>query len=856
MGVGKFLVVGIVVAGVGATAMTLQARRSDKERIVTGKFVSPQGTQTAVGSFPINMATSPDGRYFAVTNVGFRQQLSIIDSATGNLVSRLEFPATAKQDRGLYYGLAFVKQGEQTLLYASEGAEDAIGVFELSTDGRLSKLRRIENPGPPNKRKIPHHVAGIALSGDGRTLYAVNNQSHEENGFTGSVSFIDAASGQVGKKVTVPAFPFAVVAPAQGPQAGRKIYVSCERDGYVAAIDVASGDVKNIRVGGGPTSLLLSRDGTKLYVTNSLSDTLVTLDLRSDRVADTLLLRQGDLRGLPGVTPLGMALGPDEDTLYVALADMNAVAVVDTGDHKIRGLVDVGWYPTSVSLSPDGRHLFVANAKGVQTRNPNNKPVGAWGTYAPNIIEGTVSALDLSEVERQLSKSTDRVLSNNLASNRAAAAISNDFHRPPVRHVVYVIKENRTYDQVLGDLPQGNGDPSLCLFPREVTPNQHALAERFALLDNFYVCAEVSFDGWAWSTQGMTNAYLARNVPYNYSGRGRAYDSEGTNNGSAVDLKGMKDVAESGGGYFWEHAHKGGVSYRNYGFFVDTVPARKGADGKAEEAEHVEGLRRSLLDTTCKEFKDYDLAYPDSDAALKHGVPPAPKQLLAFGRYRARNRISAFRREFESYVRKGELPGLMTVRLPRNHTSGTADGMSSARAMVADNDYAVGELVEMISHSPFWKDTVICVLEDDAQAGTDHVDCHRSPALVISPYVERSKIDSRFYNTDSMLRTMGLLLKLKPMNTYDAIASPIDVFTEKPANLEPYSAILPSKHIVGEVNSRRAYRSTDSTRLISRFGEDSASDVELNDILWGSIKGPRVPRPQLRGARWRVEDLD
>jgi len=218
--------------------------------------------------------------------------------------------------------------------------------------------------------------------------------------------------------------------------------------------------------------------------------------------------------------------------------------------------------------------------------------------------------------------------------------------------------------------------------------------------------------------------------------------------------------------------------------------------------------------------------------------------------------MDTFHREFNAYVAKGEFPSLVTIRLPRNHTVGTADGMGSARAMVADNDYAVGQLVDLISHSPFWKDTVICVLEDDAQAGFDHVDCHRSPALVISPYIERGKLDSRFYNTDSMLRTIELLIGLRPMNTYDVIAPPIDVFSGRAANMDPYAAILPAKEIVGEVNRRDAYRSRDSARLISRMSEESLADFELNDILWGSIKGANAPRPQLRGVRWNARDLD
>jgi hypothetical protein len=419
-----------------------------------------------------------------------------------------------------------------------------------------------------------------------------------------------------------------------------------------------------------------------------------------------------------------------------------------------------------------------------------------------------------------------------------------------------VIKENRTYDQVFGDIAKGNGDAKICLFPKEVTPNQHALAERFALLDNFYVCAEVSFDGWAWSTAGIASPYVERTFNANYSRRGLSYDSEGTNNGTAVDLLGMKDVAAMPNGFLWDQALRQHQSVRDYGFFVSQDKLSKKASGAADSDDIDAPVQKRLIGLTCLDFPEFDTEFADSDAWKKYDLKPFPRQKVAFGRMKEPSRMATFRREFDEFVKNGNLPRLELVRLPRNHTAGTSPGQSSPRACVADNDYAVGELVDMVSHSPYWKDTAICILEDDAQAGFDHVDCHRSPALVISAYVQKNKVDSRFYNTDSMLHTMELLLGLKPLNQYDASAPPIDIFSKQAENAEPYDAILPAKQIIAEFNEADAYRSGDSARLIRTDREDSRADVELNDILWGAMKGAKTPRPSMKGARWRASDLD
>ncbi len=844
----------------GTVAYTVRARQTfGSQQVVTGKFISPQGEQTEVGSFPINMVLSPDGKYIIATNVGYREQLSVLDAATGALISRRQYEVQNDgPDRGLYFGLAVRKDGDRTLVYASQGAQDLVSVLELTENGRLRPIAHLSDR-RTEANPLPHHVAGLALSGDGQTLYAVNNESDKQSKWMGSVSILDLnapANTGPNREIKVPAFPYAVVAVTEGPSAGTRLYATCERDGFVASIDLVSGQTTNVRVGDGPTSLLLNPDQSRLYVTNSLSDTLSLIDTRTNRVTDTILLRQGDLSGIPGASPLGMALAPDGKRLFIAMADMNAVAVVDTDSKRTLGLIDVGWYPTSVAVSADGRRLFVANGMGVHSRIPNDAPVRDWGQYTENIIEGTVSVLDVRKCLDGLAASTDRVLINNLSKDQVAADAARSFRHPKINHVIYVIKENRTYDQVFGDIAKGNGDAKICEFPRAVTPNQHALAERFGLLDNFYVCAQMSEEGWTWSTAGILNPYGERNFSLNYSGRGRSYDAEGENNNTPVDLEGMRDMAAGENGYLWDQAERQHVSMRNYGFFVEADLESRTASGVADRTEAEAPTNKVLIGKTCLDFRQFDTSYADSDAWVKLGLKPFPRQRVKYGSHADPSRISAFHREWDDYVKNGNLPRLVMMRLPRNHTAGTQPGISTPEACVADNDYAVGELVDWVSHSPYWKSTMICVLEDDSQAGFDHVDCHRSPALVISPYCKPHGLDSRFYNTDSMLRTMELALGLRPLCQYDAVAAPIDVFGPKAANEAPYDAIMPDAKILGAVNTRRAYRSSDSARMVSLYREDSAPDVELNDILWGAIKGPHTPRPHTRGAIWHKADLD
>jgi YVTN family beta-propeller protein len=819
-----------------ARARQIPASPPQAVPLVTGKRLTPPPRTVNVGSYPTTTLLAPNGRFVAVSSLGARSFVTILSAQTGQIVSQVGFnarPPGARNRQGLYLGLAFAPDGRT--LYAARGSDNVVSVLALTDDGQLSDTGRT---------LVAPDAAGIALSADGTTLYAARSAGVGPR-LTGELTIVPTAGG-VPKTVLLPGYPLAVATHSGSGE----VFVTSEQRACVSVIDPVAGRAgAQIPTGDHPAALLFDRAQTRLFVANAGSDTVSIVDPVTRRVVRTLLVRPPQARALPAASPLGLALSTDERTLFVACADLNAVAVVDLTSGQTRGYAPTGWYPTAVAIA--GSQLFVASAKGINARNPNHRPAAIAGSDSPqyiqNLIEGTVSALPLGDVLPRLAEHTRTVLSNNRLHEPLPT-----LRNPGIEYVIYIIKENRTYDQVLGDLGRGNGDPSLCLFPRAVTPNQHALAERFVLLDNFYCAAEVSGDGWNYSTAGTVSEYVSRNVPYGYTGKNRPYDYEGANASLPAERLGIPDVATPPGGYLWDKALAKGISVRNYGMFAWDFDDPRKTPEEGTGGDKVQGGKTALVPVTSPHFRQYDTAFADSEAWVKHALPAAPKQLATTGPDRDPARITTWRREYQGYLKTGTMPRLMLVRLGRDHTAGTTAGASSPRAMVADNDYAVGQLVETVSRGPLWKKTAIVVLEDDAQNGYDHVDAHRSIAFVISPFVDRGIQDSRFYNTDSALRTIGLLLGTDPMTVADATAPPLAVFGNRPANAAPFTAILPAREIIGEVNTARAYRAADSARLIARDHEESEADEALNAILWHAIKGrstPPPPRVYAFGAR-------
>jgi len=866
------------------------------------------GASQNVGSFPTTLIASPDGKYAIVSDAGFRQSLWSIRTTDGKGVSHVDFRRTRGEPaNGLYYGLAIAPDGA---VYAAQGNHDSIAVLALGADGSLELKRTIAT----RKADFP---AGLALDGRG-LLYVTNNDPiepsakageppssfHPEDqkakaaavGLNASVAIYDAQPGKEVGRVELPGavpgtsvFPLSIAALRDG----RRVYAASERDGGLYVIDASDAahpkQVGFIATGSNPDAVLLNKAQDRLFVANAGSDTVSIVDTAADRVTATVLLRPQIAKNLAGATPTGLALSPDEKTLYVSLADMNAIAVIalePINSPSLRGYVPAAWYPTAVAVSPDGKQLLVANAKGTRRLVPHDQPKGKGLGSPLDLLEGIVTTIAVPSAKElpgltQRALAAARLTPADLRQGNPLAAIGRQAGK--ITHIIYIVKENRTYDQVLGDVPAGNGDANRCIFGRDVTPNQHALAERFVLFDNFYDSGEVSGDGWTWSTQAQANEYTQRNVPYNYSSRGRRFDFEGQNNdyltggfpakgpdGKPLSqdphyvngAKAVPDVAEAPGGHLWDLARKAGLTYRNYGFFTSNGVIRGGKVILPENYPSAAGLQpggHDLAGVTDVDFRRFDLDYPDSDGRKMLAEKTGDKGYLTprkkFGTHGSPSRFSEWKHEFDAMLSKDSagsaVPALMTIRFCTDHTAGLSAGKHTPRSMVADNDYAVGQLVEAVSQSPIWKNTAIFIIEDDAQNGPDHVDIHRSTCFVISPWIKQHSIDHGFQNTVSVIRTMELLLGLPPMCQYDAAAKPIMDWDFALKNVEPYAAIAPDAKILREAVPRRGTASANpkldafvkQSQGLDFTHADRAPAEVLNQIIWASVRGTEQPMP-------------
>jgi hypothetical protein len=505
-----------------------------------------------------------------------------------------------------------------------------------------------------------------------------------------------------------------------------------------------------------------------------------------------------------------LAATPDGKRLYVVCSDANAVAVIDITEERshVNGFIPTGWYPTAVRALPDGT-LVVLNGRGSGSHpnlngpNPLRRPEPVHAgipapkvEYVARIQTGTASYIP-PFTDKDLAEYTEKVLANSAyRDSKLDATVA----LPPIEHVVYIIKENRTYDQVFGDLKEGNGDPSLVLFGENASPNHRKLAREFVLLDNFYVNSDVSADGHNWSTAAIAPDYVQKMWPNSYAGRRKLYDYEGQEPTNAPPA-----------GYLWTNAGMAGLSMRNFGYFVQNR-------AKGQPGPEVTAVRDPMLArVTNRNYRGFDLDYPDGE------------------------RAKVFLAEVAEWEKAGQMPRLTFVRLGNDHTSGTAAGKIAPLSSFADNDYALGMIVEGLSKTRFWPKTAIFVLEDDAQNGADHVDTHRSPAFVISPYVKRHSVDSTLYNTTSMLRTMETILGLRPMTSFDAGARVMTACFQATPDNALYTAEKP-RMALDERNPPASATAARSAKL--DFSEaDRIDDNELNDILWLAIKGTQPPPP-------------
>lgn len=787
--------------------------------LVTGQYLSPAGLSTNAGSFPTSLVVSPNEKWVMSASIGSRTQLNVFSSESGQLVSTYDFSRIkalkAGSKPGLYVGICFDPSGNN--LYVSRGADNIIEKLSVSETGTLTTT---------NETFPSEMCAGVAT--DGRYLVGVSNTG-TTNKLVSHLTITDLTTN-LAKMVDTPGYLLDVVI-VDGIG-----YVTCEQTHSLLRVNLATGTLMPaIPMGQTPQYICHGTVSQQLLIANAGSDTLSVYDIKTAKVLKTILLRPAPIRGLPSVVPVGVAVSKDNTTAYVALFGLNAVAVVDLRSGAVRGYVPTGWQPMDVEVS--NNTLFIANAKGDKARWPNGSPK----MYVQLLLEGTIQAVSLTEVSRDLPRFTKSVIDNNLINN--ITKVEKSFSNPGIEHVIYIVKENRTYDQVLSDIPKGNRDPSLLMFGRDITPNQHALAERFVLLDNFYCSAEVSGNGWNYAMGASASPYIERNVVYGYTGKARPYDYEGTNNGVAADRFGISDVGRPVGGYIWDKAIIHNVSFRNFGMYTDDIDLpRKTAEEGAEGTNNFP-TKTALVPYTHLDYRQYDLSFADSEAWIKHGLEAAPKQKSTYGIHKSPSRFTIWKRDFDRMLATNTVPQLMLVRFGNDHTAGTAIGMRTPEALVADNDYAVGQLVEAISKSKIWSKTAIFIIEDDAQNGYDHVDAHRSTAYVISPFVEKASLDSNFYNTDTVLRTIELLLKMSPMNLADAMATPFRCLGKQPNNVGPYTALLPPKSIIGATNSKRTADAKMSDQ-IPLTSEESSIDEELNAILWRNAFGTSRPVPK------------
>ena len=770
-----------------------------------GWSIKGAGRQSKLGDFPVLVEQHPTENILAVLHAGYGEhEVVTVDARNGKVIARVTMPET-------FAGLAWSRDGRS--LYVGGGWDDVVYRFDHG-QGLLSNQSKIvfPKPLPDRQRRAP---AGLVLSSDGKSLWTANVVGH-------TISKFNTADGSlVGEwPLGADSYPYGIV----WDEPKNRLYVSLWGQATVVVIDSLSGEViGRWKSEEHPNEMLLAHEGKVLYVANANRNSVSVFDTEAGKAVEVIGTAI-DPKAPAGSTPSSLALTSDETVLFVANANTNNLAVVNVkeiGASTPLGFIPTGWYPTSVRISRDDKTLYVLNGKGQSSKSNRDGPnplVSGGGNirdYIGNLFQGTLSIIpmpgpkemaDYSKTVYECSplkrESPNAVVGPAPASGNPIPA---KLGQPsPIKHCVYIIKENRTYDQVLGDMPDGNGEPDLCLFPESVTPNHHAIAREFVLLDNFYVDGEVSADGHEWTMGAYASDYVERTWPLSYRGDRRIpYPSEGA-----------LEIARPFGGYLWDKAAEKGITYRSYGEFT-----RNGATPADPGTTKIKALEGHFD----PKFRSYDLDYPD---------------VL---------RAERFLTELVEFEKNGNLPQLIVMRLPNDHTSGTKPGSPTPTAYVADNDLALGRVVEGLSKSSFWKSMAIFVIEDDAQNGSDHVDAHRTIAFAISPYIKRRSVDSTMYSTSSMLRTMELCLGLEPMSQFDAAARPMyNAFTETP-DLTPYIH-RPATADVNEKNLASAWGAQKSLEL-DLDEEDRADDLVFNEIIWKSVKGAdSVMPPPVRAA--------
>jgi YVTN family beta-propeller protein len=797
----------VMLVSLKASAQSLADIEKHRIMLPNGWGITKVGKSLPLGDLPLNIAVSKTKKYMAVTNDGqSTQTIQLIDVTSQKIADEVTIPKA-------WGGLVF--SADEKSLYASGGNDNWILKYAIK-DNKLitSDTLKLGKPWP---EKIS--PTGIALDDEKQLLYIVTKENF-------SLYVFDLKTKKVLKQLSLGMEGYAcLLSPDRN-----ELYISVWGSKKILVYDTNKNEfADSVKVGSNPNDMCLTRNGKYLFVANANDNTVSVIDIKKRKVLETLNAALYS-SVLSGSTTNGLALSSNEKQLYIANADNNSLAVFDVskpGFSKSMGFIPTGWYPTSVRVI--NNKIYVANGRGFSSMaNPHGpnpastqQPVVMYRgletkipvQYIAGLFKGTLSIIDVPS-KQLLSVYSQAVYHNSpynkakeleVSGEEAGNPIPNKVGAPsPIKYVFYIIKENRTYDQVLGDLKNANGDTSLVLFGEHVTPNQHAISREFVTLDNFYVDGEVSSDGHNWSMGAYANDYLDKTWPTMYGRRGGTEPSSGN-----------KLTGNNKDGFIWDDAKRSGVTYRTYGEFADghkaSLPVLKG---------HF-----------CANFPGADFKVRDT------------------------TRTNIWIKEFDSLVVAHAVPQLNTIRLPNDHTQGTATGRSTPFANVADNDLAVGMLIDHLSKSPIWKESAVFVVEDDAQNGPDHVDAHRSPAFVAGGFVKRNFVDHTMYSTSSVLRTIELILGMPPMTQYDAAATPMWRSFTNTANMHPFE-VRPNQVNLNDINVVKNKYSAISNKL--DFSEaDLVPDQLLNEIIWKSVKGINSPLPSpVRAAFFKENKKD
>jgi len=765
-----------------------------------GWSLTPLGHSIALGDLPLNMVVSPSKKWLAVTNNGqSTQTIQLVDVSEGRTVSEIVIPES-------WLGLAFSQ--DEHYLYASGGNDNVIIRYRISGNHQLIEDEQIKLG---EKWPVKISPAGMQLDDKAHRLYVVTKENN-------SLYVVDLKTK---KSLVLPLGAEAYTCLLSENKT--ELYISLWGAGRILIYDIAKKQlIDSVKVGDHPNDLCLSRNGHILFVANANDNSVSVVDIDKRKLLETL-----DAAIYPnspaGSTSNGVTLSQDQKTLYIANADNNCLSVFDVskpGSSHALGFIPVGWYPTGVKVI--GNKVFVSNGKGFTSfpnpqyhafdtakANVSFQKSAVKSGYIAGLFTGTLSIFkepttdQLKTYSRLVYENTpfhkDRQLSSPGEMGNPVPMHVGD--SSPIKYVFYILKENRTYDQVLGDIKEGNGDSSLCLFGNNITPNLHALAKEFVLLDNFYVDGEVSADGHNWSMGAYATDYLEKTWPTGYGDRGGTYDAEGD-----------RAIANNKAGFIWDQCSRAGVSFRTYGEFADNYKP------------NIPVLKNHF----CPYYTSWDQHVRDT------------------------TRVGQWKRDFDSLLAHQALPRLNTLRIINDHTEGLNRGRPTPIAHCADNDLAVGMFVDYLSKSPVWKESLVIILEDDAQDGPDHVDAHRSTAYIAGGYVKRHMVDHTMYTTSSALRTMELILGIPPMSQYDAAALPMwRCFADHP-DLSPFQVKPPQTDITAVNTVENVWQRRSEGFDFSK--EDRVPDLLFTEVIWKAVKGENAPVPAPHRAAFVKED--